>query len=212
MKLKGMLSTALVILLVITGTLTCYAGGLIDGLKDVASDKVKDIGKDIGKDIVVGVISDAIGKDKSETKKETADKWESLIKDYGDEITTSIIDKLCEDALSWMNIDDDNVSDQMKNIYFTLTDMLGVEDASAEEIWKSVSDFAVDNEINSVVVTKLTVAAVVCSTMKEGFTREKAYDYIKNTIAEWIINYIKSEEEAETQLDNAIEMIKNRIK
>ncbi len=181
----------------------CCARGLLDDFKNIA--------KDVGKEVSLDVFSDLTGSDLDSIIDDTAGMWDSLSGKMGDQITGSIIDTLCKDALSWMNITDETAAEQLRNIFFTLTDRFEVDSETTEDIWASIADFAEKNDIDTVVATKLAVATIVRTTMEDGFTKEKASEYIQDNVTDWIVNSITDNEDAQGRLEKMNDIISEYI-
>ncbi len=185
--------------------LSVLANGLFDGLKDVASDAAKEVLDD--------VVSDAANEIWEGVSSDVVEFGSSLLDDWEEEWGESAITDLYADVKSWMEVSGESALESLENIFMMLTAKMGMEEDEAATLWNSIMDFANENDIDSVVLAKLSISALVSNRMEDGFVKEQADDYIKETIWGWIENsVIGNQEEAEEALKKQEEILEQTVK
>lgn len=122
--------------------------------------------------------------------------------------------KVFTDLKTWMNTNGANAQEQLKAVYNSMAEKIGVAGDKAAEIWNSILAYAKERNINPIVLVKLTLAIMakiylgkISKTVRIMADAEILSDV--NTIISWFCdNQIDSEKAAE----NALGIIQDYLK
>lgn len=181
-----------------------YADGWLDGLKDAASDVIKDETKDA----ILEIVNESLHEFGIDFWDQWLDSGEDWLGEWSDEFIVSMFDGIME----LLEISDGDIIEKLQGAFLIVTTKLGMEGEDAENLWKTIMDFAEENDIDSAVIAKLSIAVIVNAKMEEGYMKDQSQEYIIDLILSWINNsVIINQEKAEEALEEQKNILQERV-
>lgn len=220
--MKRFLSALLIIAMISVNTFTIaeekedlwgQIGGFLGGVASGAGDMLDKAEDTLGKaGEVVGEVANDAGQTISDllnsAGERASDAW-TWISEFTSEQGSNVSQtatKAITDLQTWVNTNGTNAQEQLKFVFTSMAEKIGIAGDKAAEIWNSILEYAREKNIDPIILIKLTLAIMVkiylgklSKTANSMADAEILSD--ANTIISWFCdNQIDTEKAAENAL------------